>query len=104
MKRGGGCGEKGCIGREGISEAAPEAVRRLEEVAKALGGGYCRLRMPLKPALGVRGTVAGHRLGALEGAVVGEPTPPSAWATPDPLVRQGNRCSVGLGPASTATQ
>ena len=41
--------------------------RRLEEVAKAVGGGYCRLQMPLKLALGVRGTVAGHRLGALEG-------------------------------------
>ena len=41
--------------------------RRLEAVAKAVGGGYCRLQMPLKPALGVRGTVAGHRLGALEG-------------------------------------
>ena len=27
---------------------------------------YCRLQMPWKPALGVRGTVAGHRLGALE--------------------------------------
>ena len=41
--------------------------RRLEEVAKAVGGGYCRLQMPLKLALGVRETVAGHRLGALEG-------------------------------------
>ena len=41
--------------------------RRLEEVAKAVGGGYCRLQMPSKPALGVRGTVAGRRLGALEG-------------------------------------
>ena len=38
--------------------------RRLEEVAEAVGGGYCRLQMPL--ALGVGGTVAGHRLGALE--------------------------------------
>ena len=36
--------------------------RRLEEVAKAVGGGYCRLQMPLRPAPGVRGTVAGHRL------------------------------------------
>ena len=35
--------------------------RRLEEVAKAVRGGYCRLQM-----LAVRGTVAGHRLGALE--------------------------------------
>ena len=41
--------------------------RRLEEVAKAVGGGYCRLQMLLRLALGVRGTVAGHRLGALEG-------------------------------------
>ena len=36
-------------------------------LSKRLGGGYCRLQMPLKPALGVRGTVAGHRVGALDG-------------------------------------
>ena len=47
--------------------------RRLEEV-EAVGSGYCRLQMPLKPALGVRGTVAGHRLGALGRGVV--PSPP----------------------------
>ena len=41
--------------------------RRLEEVAEAVGGGYCRLQMPLRPALAVRGTVAGHRLCALKG-------------------------------------
>ena len=41
--------------------------RRLGAVAEAVGGGYCRLQMPLSLALGVRGTVAGHRLGALEG-------------------------------------
>ena len=40
---------------------------RLEEVAKAVGGGYCRLQTPLRPALGVRETVAGHWLGAQEG-------------------------------------
>ena len=34
---------------------------------KRLGGGYCRLRMPLRLALGVRGTAAGPWLGALEG-------------------------------------
>ena len=39
----------------------------MEDVAKAVGGGYCRLQLPLKLALGVRGTVAGRRLGALEG-------------------------------------
>ena len=38
--------------------------RRLEEVAKAVGGGYCRLQM----AFAARATVAGHRLGALERA------------------------------------
>ena len=41
--------------------------KRLERVAEAVGGGHCRLQMPLRLALGVRGTVAGHRLGALEG-------------------------------------
>ena len=39
--------------------------RRLEEVAEAVGGGYCRLQMPLNLVLGVRGTVAGHRLGTV---------------------------------------
>ena len=63
-ERGGG----GCIKREETSEATPVALdRQLEEVAKAVGGSYCRLQMPLKLALGVRGAVAGCRLGALEG-------------------------------------
>ena len=54
--------------------------RRLEEVAKAVGGGYCRLQMPLRLALGVRGTVAGHRLGALEGGRgVPPPLPMHPW-------------------------
>ena len=43
--------------------------RRLEEVAKAVGGGYCRLQMPRSLALAVSETVAGHRLGALEGGL-----------------------------------
>ena len=41
--------------------------RQLEEVATAVGGGYCRLQIPLRLALGVRETAAGHRLGALLG-------------------------------------
>ena len=41
--------------------------RRLEGVAKAVGGGYCRLQTPLRLALGIGETAAGHRLGALEG-------------------------------------
>ena len=59
---------------------------RLQEVAKAVGGGYCQLQMPLKPALGVRGTVAGHRLGALGGGFPMHPCPmasgPAAHAAP----------------------
>ena len=50
--------------------------RRLVEDAKAVGGGYSRLQMPLKPALRVRGTVAGHRVGTLEGGRAGVPPPP----------------------------
>ena len=69
---------QGCIRRGGASEAAPAARqqlgRRLEGVAKAVGGGYCRLQMPLKLAFGVRRTVAGRRLGALEGYGGGLPT------------------------------
>ena len=41
--------------------------RRLEDIAKAVGGGYCRLPMPMKLARAVRETVAGHRLRTLEG-------------------------------------
>ena len=60
-------------GRDALEGKGPQRQpqrrigRRLEEVAKAVGGGYCWLQMPLRLALGVRGTVAGHRLGALEG-------------------------------------
>ena len=55
--------------------------RRLEGVAKAVGGGYFRLQMPLKLALGVWGTVAGHRLGALEGGQGGGVPPPPSNAS-----------------------
>ena len=49
--------------------------RWLEQVAKAVGGGYCQLQMPLSLALAIRGTVAGRRLGALEGGYL----PPFQW-------------------------
>ena len=55
--------------------------RRLEGVAKAVGGGYCRLQMPLRLALAVRETAAGHRLGALEGGL------PPLKCIPDPPFR-----------------
>ena len=72
---------QGCIRREGTSEAAPEAVRqavgggsksgwgRLLSVKNAVGGGAG------KAAPTVRETVAGSRLGALEGAGGGLPPP-----------------------------
>ena len=50
--------------------------RRLEEVAKAVGGGLLSVTMPCNPALGVRGTVAVHRLGALKGGGGGAYPPP----------------------------
>ena len=56
---------QGCIGPP--RRPQKRLGRRLEGVAKAVGGGYCRLQMPLKLAFAVRETVAGHRLGALEG-------------------------------------
>ena len=61
--------------------------RRLEEVSQAVGGGYCRLQMPWKLALGVRETVAGQRLGALEGGggVSPPPLPMHPWARPQAL-------------------
>ena len=49
---------------------------RLEEVDKAVGGGYCRLQIPLELVLAVRGTVAGHRLGRPGRGVGGTPPLP----------------------------
>ena len=56
--------------------------RRLEEVAEAVGGGYWRLQVPLRLALAVRETVAGHRTSALEGG--GGASPPSNASLPTP--------------------
>ena len=57
----------------------------MEEVAEAVGGGYCRLRMPLRLAPAVRETVAGHRLGALEGG--GGYLPPFQYIPALPQIR-----------------
>ena len=65
--RGGGGGRDASEGKGPQRRPQRRLDRRLEEVAEAVGGGYCRLQMPLKLALAVRGTVAGHWLGALEG-------------------------------------
>ena len=66
--RGGGGGGRDALEGKGPHRRSQKRLdRRLEEVAKAAGGGYCRLHMPLRLAFSVRKTVAGHRLGALEG-------------------------------------
>ena len=59
-------------GRDAVEGKGPHSrpQRRVdrgsEEVAKAVGGGYCQLQMPWKLALAVRETAAGYKLGALE--------------------------------------
>ena len=79
-------------GGGGRAQVAPP-THTLEEVAKAVGGGYCRLQMPLRLALGVRGAVAGRWLGALEGGDGGSPpfqgipAPHPQTATPAALGR-----------------
>ena len=107
-----------CIRREGASEAAPEAVRQAVGGGCQSGwGGYCRLQMPLKPALGVRGRQPGRYLPPFQcipgpqhtggrgphvraGSVVWSPPPSShtraghGWAT------NGTAASGGSGPAS----
>ena len=65
-------------------------------VGQAVGGGYCRLQTPLNLALAVRGTVAGHRLGALESGGGGAPPLPLHPAPP-------MRSNVVLGRACCAT-
>ena len=61
---------RGALEAKGPQRRPQKRLGRLEEVAKAVRGGYCRLQMPLRPALAVLGTAAGHRLGALEGGGV----------------------------------
>ena len=71
----------------------------MEEVAKAVGGGYCRLQMPLKPALAVRDTGAGRRLGALLGAGGGTPPPLPMHPWAGMWARQGRcrrHCILGV--------
>ena len=58
----------GCLRRKGSQRRPQKRLgRRLEEVAEAVGGGYCRLQPPLRLALAVTETVAGRRQGAPRG-------------------------------------
>ena len=81
-------GGQGCV----LESKGPQRRldRRLEEGAHAVGGGYCRLQMPLKLALGVRETVAGlgrpggrggyDGVGHSPGPMVGRRAPTAAGA------------------------
>ena len=75
--------------------------RQLEEVATAVGSSYCRLQMPLKLALGVRQTLAGHTLGALERG--GSPPLPFQCipAQPRPMVNNEEQPILGARGAHT---
>ena len=57
---------------------------RLEEVAEAVVGGYCRLQMPWSLALAIGETVGGSRLGTLEGGrgAYLPPLPMHPWLRP----------------------
>ena len=68
-----GRGRDALEGKRPQKQSQRRLDRRLEEVAKAVGGGHGRLQMPLKLALAVREMAAGHRLGALEGGGGGLP-------------------------------
>ena len=86
---------QGCIGRERNPKGGggqKRLDRRLQEVA----GGYYRLQMPLRPALTVRGTVAGRRLGALEGGGGNPPLPMHPCLTPNSKA-VGGGCHSGWG-------
>ena len=76
--------------------------RRLEGVAEAVGGGYCRLQLSLRRALGVRGTVAGHRLCAPDWVggtppLPMHPLPPPLFLTPRPTATRcpATQCPPG---------
>ena len=105
------CAHRGMEGRDAPEGKAPQRRpqrwlgRRLEEVAEAVGGGYCRLQIPLSLVLGVRGTVAGRRLGALEAG--GGPPPPfqcipdggssGCWGGPPTVVSRSDASLFGGG-------
>ena len=82
-----GLHEKGRDLKGGPRSGQTGGWRRLP---KRLGGGYCRLQMPLRLALGVRGTVAGRRLGALEEEGGGAPPVPMRPPPPPALCQTLN--------------
>ena len=80
-KKGGGSTRDALEGKEPQRRPQRRLGRRLEEVAKAVGGGYYWSQMPRRPAFAVRETVAGHRLGTLKGGGGG-------WLPPFQCIRR----------------
>ena len=62
--------------------------RRLEEVAKSVERGYCRLENPIEAGTCRQGEVAGHRLGALEGG---------GWGFREKRMLEGGGLGGGVG-------
>ena len=81
-------------GGGGMRRSQRRLDRRLEEVAKAVGGGYCRLPKPLRLALAASGTVAGHRLGVLEGGGGGGAS--NASSVPCSALQTSTTADVGV--------
>ena len=78
--------------------------RRLGEVAKAVGGGYCRLQMPLKLALGVREQWLGVGWAPWEGGEVPPPLPMHPWEQPLCPTPHPTRAPHLQGGRTTATR
>ena len=73
--RRGGLGRDALEGKGSRRRPQKRFGRRLEEVAKAVGGGYRRPQMPFQLAFAVKGTVAGHGGVPLRGGGGGLPRP-----------------------------
>ena len=75
---------------EGLQRRPQRLRQAVGEVAKAVGGGYCRLQMPLRLALGVWGTQAGRPRGGGGGT-----SPPSNASLPCASCARASRARVG---------
>ena len=84
-------------GRDAFEGKGPQR-RPQKPLDGRVGGGYCRLQMRLSLALAIRETVAGHRVGALDGGggVYQHAERWSNWASCKR--KRGETWGVGPGP------
>ena len=110
---GGGGSPRDALEGKGPQRGAQRRLgRRLEEAAKAVGGGCCRCQMPLKLALAAGGQW-GHRLGALEGGggwcasppchAGGNPPPSHPWGGQPPPKRYPSLVETSIDVVSHET-